>query len=125
MQKKLFMIKPVKTKKDYEAALERCYELMQKNIKANSSDADELEILSILVENYEQKHFPVPSPNPIDAIKYRLQETGTDEKELTKILGGRSRKSEILSGKRKLSLNMIRELHDKLNIPAETLIAEY
>ena len=119
------MIKPVKTKKDYEVALQRCYNLMQKNIKPNTQDADELEILSILVENYEQKHYPVPPPNPVDAIKYRLQQTGVDEKELNKILGGRSRKSEILSGKRKLSLNMIRELHDKLNIPAETLIAEF
>ncbi len=119
------MIKPVKTKNDYEAALQRCYDLMQKNIKPNTPDADELEILSILIENYEKKYYPVPTPNPLDAIKYRLQQTGTDEKELTKILGGRSRKSEILSGKRKLSLSMIRELHDKLNIPAETLIAEY
>ena len=119
------MIKPVKTKKDYEAALNRCYILMQKNLKPNTPEADELEILSILVENYEQKHYPIPPPNPVDAIKFRLQQTGMDEKELNKILGGRSRKSEILSGKRKLSLNMIRELHDKLNIPAETLIAEY
>ena len=119
------MIKPVKTKKDREVALQRCYNLMQKNIKPNTQDADELEILSILVENYEQKHFQVPSPNPLDAIKYRFQQTGMEEKELTKLLGGRSRKSEILSGKRKLSLNMIRELHEKLNIPAETLIAAY
>lgn len=119
------MIKPVKTKKDYEAALQRCYELMQKDNKPGTRDADELEILSILVENYEQKHYPVPPPNPVAAIRYRLQQTGIDEKELTKILGGRSRKSEILSGKRKLSLNMIRELHEKLKIPAETLIAEY
>ena len=119
------MIKPVKTKKDYEAALQRCYDLMQKNIKVNTSDADELEILSILVEHYEQKHYVVPAPNPVEAIRYRLGQTGADEKELTKILGGRSRKSEILSGKRKLSLNMIRKLHEKLNIPAETLIAEY
>ena len=125
MQKPLCMIKPVKTKKDYEAALQRCYYLMQKNIKPNTPGADELEILSILVENYEQKHYPVPPPNPLEAIKFRLEQTGVDEKELIRLLGGRSRKSEILSGKRKLSLSMIRELHDKLKIPAETLIAEY
>lgn len=125
MQKLLSMIKPVKTKKDYDAALIRCYILMQKKLKPRTSETDELEILSILVENYEQKHFSIPAPNPIDAIKYRIQQTGMDEKELTKILGGSSRKSEILSGKRKLSLNMIRELPDKFNIPAETLIAEY
>ncbi|HEY5391430.1 MAG TPA: transcriptional regulator [Hanamia sp.] len=119
------MIKPVKTKKDYEAALQRCYNLIQKSLKPNTPEADELEILSILVENYEKKHYPVPPPNPVEAIRYRLQQAGIDEKELNKILGGRSRKSEILSGKRKLSLNMIRQLHDKLKIPAETLIAEY
>lgn len=119
------MVKPVKTKKDYEAALERCYELMQKEVKANSTIADELEVLSILVKNYEEKHHPVPQPNPIEAIKFRLEQSGLDEKELNKILGGRSRKSEILSGKRKLSLNMIRELHDKLKISGDILIAEY
>src|SRR5215210_293863 len=119
------MLKPIKTKKDYEAALERCYLLMQKDLKPNSAFSDELEVLSILVQEYEKKHFPVPSPHPIDAIKYRLEQIGLDEKELNKILGGRSRKSEILSGKRKLSLAMIRELHKKLNIPAEVLIAAY
>ena len=102
-QKTSFMIKPVKTKKDYESALQRCYELMQKSIKANSPDADELEIRSILIENYEQKHYALSAPNPVEAIRYRLEQRGADEKELTKILGGRSRKSEILSGKRKLS----------------------
>jgi HTH-type transcriptional regulator/antitoxin HigA len=119
------MIKPVKTKKDHEAALLRCYELMQKNLKPNSPEADELEVLSILVENYEKKHYPIPPPHPVEAIKYRLEQSGMDEKELNRILGGRSRKSEILSGKRKLSLNMIRALHEKLDIPAETLIAAY
>ncbi len=84
-----------------------------------------MEVLSILVQEYEKKHFPVPPPHPIDAIKYKLEQNGLDETELIKILGGRSRKSEILSGKRKLSLAMIRELHKKLNILAEVLIAVY
>ncbi len=84
-----------------------------------------MEVLSILVQEYEKKHFPVPPPHPIDAIKYKLEQNGLDETELIKIPGGRSRKSEILSGKRKLSLAMIRELHKKLNIPAEVLIAVY
>ena len=119
------MLKPVKTERDYETALQRCYDLMQKDIKANPKLANELEVLSILVKAYEEKHYPVLPPNPIAAIKHRLEQKGLDEKELNKILGGRSRKSEILSGRRKLSLNMIRELHDKLKIPAETLIANY
>jgi HTH-type transcriptional regulator/antitoxin HigA len=119
------MLKPIKTKKEYEAALARVYELMQKGLKAGGKLSDELEVLSILVEAYEDKHYPIPPPHPIEAIKFRLEQMGIDEKELTKILGGRSRKSEILSGRRKLSLNMIRELHEKLSIPAETLIAAY
>lgn len=119
------MLKPIKTKKQYEAALQRVYGLMQKELKPGSRLSDELEVLSILVEEYEKKHYPIPPPHPIEAIRFRLEHMGVDEKELTKILGGRSRKSEILSGRRKLSLAMIRELHDKLNIPAETLIAAY
>ncbi len=99
------MLKPVKTKKDYEAALQRCYELMQKDVKVNPELADELEVLSILVKAYEEKHYPVTLPHPIEAIKHRLEQCGLDEKELNKILGGRSRKSEILSGRRKRSLN--------------------
>ena len=119
------MLKPIKTKKEYEAALQTVYGLMQKDLKPGSKLSDELEVLSILVEAYEKEHYPIPPPHPIEAIKFRLEQMGIDEKELTTILGGRSRKSEILSGRRKLSLNMIRELHDKLKIPAETLIAAY
>jgi HTH-type transcriptional regulator/antitoxin HigA len=119
------MLKPIRTKKDYDAALGKAYELMQKDLKPNSRLSDELEILSVLIEAYEEKHYPIPSPHPIEAIKFRLDQMGMDETELNKILGGRSRKSEILSGRRKLSLSMIRELHNKLKIPAETLIAEY
>ena len=119
------MLKPIKTKIDYEAALERAYELMQKDLKENSKFSDELEILSILIEAYENKHYPVPPPHPIEAIKFRIEQGDIDDKELTKLLGGRSRKSEILSGKRKLSLNMIRLLNKKLKIPAESLINEY
>lgn len=119
------MLKPIKTNKEYDAALARVYELMQKDLKAGSKLSDELEVLSILVEAYEKKHYPIPPPHPIEAIKFRLEQMGINEKELTRILGGRSRKSEILSGRRKLSLNMIRELHEKLSIPAETLIAAY
>ena len=98
---------------------------MQKDIKEGSKLSDELEILSILIEGYENKHYPIPPPHPIEAIKFRVEQGAIDDKELTKLLGGRSRKSEILSGKRKLSLNMIRALHKKLKIPAESLINAY
>jgi HTH-type transcriptional regulator/antitoxin HigA len=119
------MLKAIKTKKEYEVALGRVYELMQKNLKADSKLSDELEVLSILVESYEKEHYPIPPPHPIEAIKFRLEQGAIDDKELTKLLGGRSRKSEILSGKRKLSLNMIRALHKKLKISAESLINDY
>lgn len=105
--------------------LERVYELMQKDIQPDSADSDELEILSILIKEYENENYPVPKPNPLEAIKFRLEQMNMSESELSKILGARSRKSEILSGKRKLSLAMIRKLNEKLKIPAEILIQEY
>lgn len=116
------MLKPIKNKEQYESSLERIYNLMQKDIKENSKDSDELEILSILVKEYELVHFPVPKPKPIEAIKFRIEQRNMSESELSKIL---ARKSEILSGKRKLSLTMIRNLKEKLNIPAEVLIQLY
>lgn len=119
------MLKPIRNNKQYETALEKVYVLMQKNIKTNSKESDELEILSILVKEYENVHFQVPKPNPLEAIKFRLEQMNISEAELSEILGYRSRKSEILSGKRKLNLNMIRKLNDALNIPAEVLIQAY
>ena len=119
------MLNPFKTKKDYKISLLRSYELMQKNLKNGTAESDELEVLFILVEAYEKKHYPIPPPHPVEAIRFRLEQSGMSEKELNKLLGGRNRKSEIMSGKRKLSLNMIPTLHEKLHIPAETLIAVY
>jgi HTH-type transcriptional regulator/antitoxin HigA len=119
------MLKPIKNNRQYEDALARAYELMQKNIKPDSKDSDELEILSILIKEYENEHYPVPKPNPLEAIKFRLEQMNMSEAELSEILGYRSRKSEILSGKRKLNLAMIRKLTEKLHIPAEVLIQAY
>jgi HTH-type transcriptional regulator/antitoxin HigA len=119
------MLKPIKTEKQYSDALARVYQLMQKDIKPDSTESDELEILSLLVKEFETEHYHIPSPNPIDAIKFRLDQMGLSEKELGEILGYRSRKSEILSGKRKLSLAMIRKLNEVLHIPAEVLIQAY
>lgn len=119
------MLKPIKNEKQYENALARVYALMQKNLKEGSKEADELEILSLLVKEYELVHYPVPKPKPIEVIKFMLDQMVTTEAELSEILGSRSRKSEILSGKRKLSLPMIRKLHDQLSIPADVLIQDY
>jgi HTH-type transcriptional regulator/antitoxin HigA len=98
---------------------------MQMDLKARSVESDELELLSILIEKYEQKVCPIGPPHPIDAIKFRLDQLDIKQSTLTKILGSRSRVSEILSGKRKLSLSMIRALNKQLSIPAEILIKEY
>ncbi len=101
------------------------YDLMQENVKANSIESDKLELLGILIEQYELKHFPIDPPHPIQAILFRLEQMGLKKSELSRILGTRSRASEILNGKRKLSLSMIRRLNKELNIPAEILIKEY
>lgn len=119
------MLKPIKTDEQYNDALARVYELMQTDVKEGSAASDELEVLSILIKEYELVHYPMPSPNPLEAIKFRLDQMGISEKELGDILGYRSRKSEILSGKRKLSLSMIRKLNEILHIPAEVLIQAY
>jgi HTH-type transcriptional regulator/antitoxin HigA len=119
------MLKPIKNKAQYENALARVYELMQKDLKPESKDSDELEVLSILIKEYELEHYPILNPTPLEAIKFRLEQMGMSEAELSDILGYRSRKSEILSGKRKLSLAMIRKLNEILHIPAEVLIQAY
>ena len=119
------MLKPIKNKDEHEAYLARAYDLMQLELKPNSKESDELEVISILIEAYEKEHFPIEDPNPINAILFRLDQLGKKRSDLTEVLGSRSRVSEILSGKRKLSLKMIRKLHDSLGISAKTLINEY
>ncbi len=118
------MLKPIKTEADYEAALERIYALMQLDLEPGTPLGNELEILSLLVKDFENQVYPMPSPNPIAAIKFRLEQLNLSEVELNRLLG-RNRKSEILSGKRKLSLEMIRVLNRELQIPAEVLIQAY
>lgn len=119
------MLKPIKNDVQYEGALARIYELMQKELKPESKESDELEVLSILVKEYELDRYPMPKPSPLEAIKFRLEQMGMSEAQLSDILGYRSRKSEILSGKRKLSLAMIRKLNEILHIPADVLIQAY
>lgn len=119
------MLKLIKTELHYDNALERLYELMQKDIRDGSDEEAEFEILTLLIKEYERINHPIEPPHPIEAIKFRLDQLGMKESDLNRILGNRSRKSDILSGRRKLSLSMIRALHQKLNIPAETLISSY
>jgi len=118
-------IKPIRTVEAYEASLERIYELMQLELEPGTALGDELEVLTLLVQIFEQKAFPMPKPLPLDAIRFRMEQLGLSESELIRILGNRSRKSEILSGKRKLSLQMIRRISQELNISADVLIQAY
>lgn len=119
------MLKPIKNKKQYEEALAKIHSLMQKELKHNSEKYNLLETLSILIEKYEEENYPIESPDPIEAIKYKLEVLGLKDSDLKNCLGYSSRVSEIMNKKRKLSLQMIRTIHRKLNIPLESLIKEY
>jgi len=119
------MLKPIRSKQQLQTYLERAYLLMQMDLKPRSKESDELEVLSMLIEQYEKEKYPIEPPNPIDAILFRLEQQGLKRSDLQRILGSRSRSSELLSGKRKLSLGMIRKLHESLGISAETLIKNY
>jgi HTH-type transcriptional regulator/antitoxin HigA len=116
-------VKPIKTKKDYDQAMVRLEAIFDS--KEGTLEGDELEVLSILIEKYEDKHFPIGLPDPIEAIKFRMEQLDYSQIDLAKVVGLKSRASEILNKKRKLSLDMIRRLHDKLNIPTDVLIQPY
>ena len=116
-------IKPIRTKKDYEQALVRLEVIFDS--KKGTDKGDELEILGMLIENYENEKFPISFPDPIEAIKFRMEQLGYNQTDLANVVGLKSRASEILNRKRKLSLEMIRQIHNRLNIPTEVLIQAY
>jgi len=116
-------IKPIKTENDYNQALERLEVIF--DAKKGSHEGDELEVLGILIDQYENEHFPIGMPDPIEAIKFRMEQMGYNQNDLANIVGLKSRASEILNRKRKLSLEMIRQLHEQLNIPTDVLIQAY
>lgn len=120
---KIMTIKPIKTNKDYKAAMGRLEVLF--DAKPGSKEGDELEVWSILIEQYEQTHFPIEMPDPIEAIRFRMEQLGYNQSELAAVVGLKSRVSELLSKKRKLTLEMIRQLHQQLNIPTDVLIQRY
>src|SRR5580698_3597058 len=113
-------IKPIRTEANYDAALRRIEALW--SAAHGTRDGDELDILITLTEAYEREHYPVELPDPIEAIKFRLEQKGKDSRALIGVIGQRTRVYEVMRGKRPLSLNMIRNLHEKLDIPAEVLI---
>jgi HTH-type transcriptional regulator/antitoxin HigA len=113
-------IKPIKSERDYEQALQRVESLWKS--PEGSAESDELDVLATLIEAYEREHYPIDLPDPVEAIKFRLEQDGKDSRALIGVIGQRTRVYEVLQGKRSLSLNMIRELHDKFGIPANVLI---
>jgi HTH-type transcriptional regulator/antitoxin HigA len=113
-------VKPIRTQKDLREALARIDEII--DAKYGTKEYDELEVLSTLVESYEEKHCPIPPPDPVEAIKFRMEQLGLKQSDMIKYLGGKNRVSEVLSRKRPLSLRMIRNLHSKLHIPSDSLI---
>lgn len=113
----------IKTEEEYNKALARMNEIF--HAPKDSPEGDEAELLMLLIEKYEEDHYPIEAPDPVEAIKFRMEQLGLDQKDLAEVIGYKSRVSEILNRKRKLSLNMIRSLHQKLNIPYESLMAEY
>ena len=116
-------ILPIRNEKDYQKALDRLEEIFDAEI--GTEEGDELEILSILIDRFENENFPIGMPDPIQAIKFRMEQMGMKPKDLAEVVGFKSRVSEILNKKRKLSLNMIRKLNTTLHIPTEVLIQDY
>ena len=114
------LIKPIKTEADHAAALREIERLW--GADEGTPEGDRLEVLTTLVEAYEQAHFPMDAPDPIEAIKFRLEQQGADKKALVGVIGNRTRVYEVLRRDRPLSLSMIRRLNQTLNIPAEVLI---
>ena len=116
-------IRPIKTEKDYYNALERLEVIF--DASPNSIEGDEAEILSLLIENYENQYYPIDAPDPIDAIKIRMEEVDIKQKDLVGVIGGKSRVSEILNRKKRLTVDMIRKLEEMLNISASILVNNY
>ncbi|KQO34835.1 DNA-binding protein [Flavobacterium sp. Leaf82] len=116
-------IRPIKKEKDYDLALERVNALF--DAIPNTNESDELDILVTLIEKYEQIHYPILEPDPIEAIKFMMEQNGLTATDLGIILNSRSRVSEIFNRKRALTITQIRVLNEKLHIPAATLIKEY
>ena len=114
-------IKPIRNDEDLRAAF-KCLELVYQ-AQEGSAEADEMEIFVTLIEAYEHKHFPISAVDPIDAIKFRMEQQGLTQKDLEPFIGSSGRVSEVLNHKRGLSLSMIKRLHEGLNIPYESLLS--
>jgi HTH-type transcriptional regulator/antitoxin HigA len=116
-------LKVIKTEEDYNQAIKRLEIIF--DALPDTPEGDEAELLAILIEKYEEENYPIEAPDPIEAIKFRMEQMDMTNNDLAKVIGYKSRVSEIFNRKRKLTLKMIKNLHDKLNIPYESLLADY
>lgn len=116
------MSKLIETHQEHEAALAHIEELMLKNPVPDSEEANELELLALLIKSYENKNVVIDPPTPLEAIQFRMEQVGLKQKDLVPFIGTKSRVSEVLAGKRPLTLAMARELHKGLGIPADSLL---
>ena len=115
--------KKLKTQKDYLEAMKRFEEIFQ--AKAGTMESDEADVLSLLIKDYEERHFVIEAPSPLEAIRYRMEQQGLTNSDLAKILGYKSRVTDIFRKSRKLNLAMVRKLHEKLRIPLQSLVKQY
>lgn len=116
-------IRPIKTDADYQAALDEIENLFE--AEPNTPQGDRLEVLTTLVEAYEERHYSIPAPDPVGALVYHIESRGLTRRDLEPYIGNRARVSEILNRKRRLTLRMIQRLHGELGIPAEVLLKPY
>jgi HTH-type transcriptional regulator / antitoxin HigA len=116
-------LKILRTKKEYSLALKRFEKIFQS--KAGTADGDQADVLALLIREYEDKHYVIEAPSPLEAIRYRMEQQGLSNKDLVAILGYKSRVTDLFKKHRKLTIGMIRKLHDELRIPLETLVKEY
>lgn len=115
-------IKPIKSERDHRRALKEIERLM--DARPNTAEGDRLDVLTTLIEAWEKKHHPIDAPDPVEAIRFAMEQRGVTRRDLEPLIGSRARVAEILNYKRPLTLPMIRRLHARLGIPAETLIRE-
>lgn len=116
-------LKLIKTDSEYQEALKRLEDIF--DAKIGTPESDEADILGLLIDEYEKKHYPIDAPDPIEAIKIRMEEMGLKQKDLVGVIGGKSRVSEILNRKKKLTVDMVRSLALRLNLSAQILINDY
>lgn len=116
-------LRKIKTKKQYLAAMERFEYIFQ--AAPGTPESDESDVLALLIKDYDDTHYIIDAPDPIEAIKYRMEQQGITNKQLAEILGFKSRVTDIFNGHRKLNLSMVRKLHASLHIPLQSLIKEY